>query len=365
MTDSLATAPTAAVGLINAYSTLNLGDAAIYSGLRALMPSISLQARVQDSAPDRSLGITFLDHPPCDCRAYVSVGGDIFNNSREWLFTKTFLRNLAELRHAPERTILFGQSIPRSCHGLSFLALCRSLRRLAAVCVRDAQSHSRLGEAGVDVRLSFDTAFVLEPTLAGREVAASLLAAAGLEPAHCTVLSVRAFDSMYAHDNDRFVEQMASLCRGLNQAGLSPAILIQSRAYGADNDLEIARSIVAAAPETAILDPFLDQGSVPSWQIAMGVFELVERVVAVRYHTAVLALCVGKIPYHLHYSNKGQDICRRLHLPGENLGRFEAAAALKDILKAPSSGFDHHTLRAQVREDFDWCMARLMPLEPS
>jgi polysaccharide pyruvyl transferase WcaK-like protein len=289
----------------------------------------------------------------------VSVGGDIFNNSREWLVTKAFLANLAELRRDPGRTILFGQSIPRSCHGLSFFALCRCLRRLAAVCVRDAQSHQRLQQAGVNARLSFDTAFVLESSEPARNAAFALFQSSGVDPSRSAVLSVRAFDSMYSHDNDAFVWRMAALCRGLQRAELSPVVLIQSRAYGADNDLQVARSIAAGAPGTAILDPFLEEAAVPSWQLAMGVFELAHRVIAVRYHTAVLALATGKVPFHLHYSNKGEDLCRRLELPGAALGQFDPAAALKAILSAPCSGFDHQALRDRVRGDFSWCMGRL------
>jgi polysaccharide pyruvyl transferase WcaK-like protein len=352
------------IGLINAYSTLNLGDAAIYSALRTLLPNADLVACVQDPEPDPSLGINFLENRPVGCSAYVSVGGDIFNNSREWLVTKAFLRNLTELSRDPRRTILFGQSIPRSCHGLSFFALCRCLLRLAAVCVRDAQSHRRLQQAGVDARLSFDTAFVLESSEPARREAFALFQASGLEPSRSAVVSVRAFDSMYTHDNERFVHRMAALCRGLDQAGLTPVVLIQSRAYGADNDLEVARSIVDQAPGTVILDPFHRDPAVPCWQLAMAVLELAQRVIAVRYHTAVLALATGKVPFHLHYSNKGQDLCERLELPGSSLGAFDPAATLNAILTAPREGFDHRSLRDQVRRDFAWCLGRL-PLEES
>ncbi len=350
------------IGLINAYSTLNLGDAAIYSALRSLLPDADLEARVQDSEPDPSLGITFLEGRPVDCSAYVSVGGDIFNNSREWLITKAFLKNLAELTRHPGRTVLFGQSIPRSCHGLSFFALSRCLRRLAAVCVRDAQSHHRLRKAGVEARLSFDTAFVLEGSEPARRAALALFKASSLDPSRSAVVSVRAFDSMYTHDNELFVDRMAALCRGLEQADLTPVVLIQSRAYGADNDLEVARLIAAQAPGTVILDPFLKDPAVPCWQLAMAVFELAQRVIAVRYHTAVLALATGKVPFHLHYSNKGQDLCERLQLPGSALGNFDPAATLHAVLSAPCDGFDHHALRDQVRRDFEWCIGRLTPV---
>ncbi len=344
------------IGLINAYSTLNLGDAAIYSAFRKLMPQDQLVSCVQDQHPDQSLGVAFTDQPPSACDAYVSVGGDIFNNSREWLVTKAFLKNLAQLRRSPKQTILFGQSIPRSCHGLSFLLLRQCLKSLAAVCVRDAESHRRLRQAGIEARLSFDVAFVLESSPMAQELARTSLEQLGIDPSRAAVMSVREFDSMYGHDNHRFVDAMASLSRGLQQAGLSPVILIQSRAYGADNDLAVAQAILAKAPGTAILNPFLEDSAVPSWQLAMAVFSLVDVVIAVRFHTAVLALAAGRVPYHLHYSNKGRDLCQRLDLPGCDLGRLDPATALAPILDTRARRFDHGRLREQVRDDFRWCL---------
>lgn len=346
-------------GLINAYSTLNLGDAAIYSAFRKLLPLTELVACVQDDHPDPTLGVTFLSERPSHCEAYISVGGDIFNNSREWFVTKAFLQNLAELRHSPLQTFLFGQSIPRSCHGLSFLLLRQCLLSLAAVCVRDAESHRRLRQAGVSARLSYDIAFVLESSEAARQHALKMLQAQAIDPARAAVLSVRGFDSMYGHDNAQFVERMTVLCRGLLQQGHTPVVLIQARAYGADNDLDVARAIQQGAPGTAILDPFLDEAQVPSWQLAMALFSLVDVVIAVRFHTAVLALASGRVPYHLHYSNKGRDLCRRLELPGSDLGSFDPVADLPAILASRARSFDHGRLRDQVRSDFNWCLIRL------
>lgn len=348
-----------AIGLINAYSTLNLGDAAIYSAFRKLLSPHELVACVQDEQPDRRLGVTFLPQLPRDCQAYVSVGGDIFNNAREWLITKAFLRNLQQLRRAPSRTILFGQSIPRSCHGLSFLLLRQCLLDLAAVCVRDAESHARLCQAGVEARLSFDVAFALECNAAALEVARRLLAAEAIDPSVAAVLSVRGFDSLYTHSNERFIDTMAHLCRALQREGRQPVVLIQSRAYGADNDLAVARTLQERVAGTVVLDPFLENSPVPSWQLAMAVFSLVDLVVAVRYHTAVLALAAGRLPYHIHYSNKGRDLCQRLDLPGCDLGQFDVATALPEILATRSSPFDHASLRNRVHSDFQWCLNQL------
>lgn len=244
------------IGLINAYSTLNLGDAAIYSAFRKLLPDVDLVACVRDEHPDPSLGIRFLSHRPSDCAAYISVGGDIFNNSREWFVTKAFLLNLAELRRTPRRTLLFGQSIPRSCHGLSFFLLSQSLRRLPAVCVRDSESYQRLRQAGVEAQLSYDIAFALECSDPATDKAKEILRHQAINPAQAAVLSVRGFDSMYSHDNHDFVKRMTQLCLQLQKHGYQPMILIQSRAYGADNDLDVAQTIQNGAPCTAIFDPF-------------------------------------------------------------------------------------------------------------
>lgn len=347
------------IGLINAYSTLNLGDAAIYSAFRKLLPGVDLVGCVQDERPDPTLGVTFLPERPRNCEAYISVGGDIFNNSREWFVTKAFLMNLAELRHSARHTFLFGQSIPRSCHGLSFFLLQRYFKRLAAVCVRDAESHQRLCAAGVPARLSFDIAFVLESSPLAETAARQSLERLAIDPAQAAVLSVRGFDSMYGHDNDAFVARMAQLSVELYAAGLRPVILIQSGAYGSDNDLEVAAAIQARAPGTAVLNPFVEQPEVPSWQLAMALFSLVDIVIAVRFHTAVLSLAAGRVPYHLHYSNKGRDLCRRLDLPGCDLASLDPPSTFPAILATRGRLFAHEPVREQVRRDFQWCLDQL------
>jgi polysaccharide pyruvyl transferase WcaK-like protein len=287
------------------------------------------------------------------------VGGDIFNNAREWAVTKAFLLNLVQLRRHPGRTILFGQSIPRSCHGLSFLALRQCLLALPAVCVRDAQSHGRLRQAGVDAWLSFDTAFALQCSDADRQEAAALYRAQQLRPEAVAVLSVRAFDAMYRHDTKAFIERLAALCARLMEAGLTPAVLIQSRAYGADNDLAVADALQQRVPALAILDPFRSESGLPCWSLAMGVLALAGHVIAVRYHTAVLALAAGVVPHHLHYSNKGRDLCERLELPGEDLGRFDPDRTVAAVLARERLDFDHQALRQRVRADFRRCLQRV------
>lgn len=152
---------------------------------------------------------------------------------------------------------------------------------------------------------------------------------------------------------------MAQLSVELTEAGLRPVILIQSGAYGSDNDLEVAAAIQERAPSTAILNPFVADPAVPSWQLAMALFALVDSVIAVRFHTAVLSLAAGRVPYHLHYSNKGRDLCRRLDLPGCDLASLVPSSALEAILASRGRRFDHQHVREQVRRDFRWCLDQL------
>ena len=353
------------IGLINAYSTLNLGDAAIYSAFQCLLPAEHLITCLQDEKPDQSIGITFLHRFPSDCHAYISVGGDIFNNSREWFVTKTFLQNLQQLRRAPARTILFGQSIPRSCHGVSFLLLRECLRRLAVVCVRDVESYSRLRRVGVDTKLSFDVAFVLKCSDLAQEIARRQFSQQGLDPSLAAVLSVREFDGLYGHSNGHFVRNMIGLCHSLQAEGRVPVVLIQSRAYGPDNDLDVSRILQEHVPGIVVFNPFLDNLSVPTWQLAMAVFSMVDLVLAVRFHTAVLALAAGRIPYHIYYSNKGKDLCDRLGLPGCDLRQFNPASAFPSIMATRGGRFDHEALRRRVCTDFYSCFQKVrLPKQP-
>ncbi|MGC5197923.1 hypothetical protein, partial [Aphanothece microscopica] len=72
-----------------------------------------------------------------------------------------------------------------------------------------------------------------------------------------------------------------------------------------------------------------------------------------------LALAAGRVPFHLHYSNKGRDLCERLELPGCDLGGFDPVATGEAILASRPVPFDDQAIRSQVRRDFSWCMDRL------
>jgi polysaccharide pyruvyl transferase WcaK-like protein len=347
------------IGLINTYSTLNIGDSAIYSALASLAAQAQVYAQVQDSTPEYTPGLQIVNQlPPCD--AYISVGGDIFNNAREGLITKAFLKNLQQLRRSPPRTFLFGQSIPRSCHGMSFVALTFLLRRLAAVCVRDVESHKRLTQAGVPARLSYDAAFSLSVGDAAKVHIKSIFTAQDIKPDVAALMSLRAFDSMYAHNNQQFQQNLIALCRNLQKRGYQPVLLIQSQAYGADNDLAVAESIVQQVPGVKVFSPFIhpDDSTSPqfaNWERVMAALAICRVAIAVRYHTAVLSMASGRVPFNLFYSNKGRDLSQRLGIPGCSLDRFDLEAVMTAIEKTADQVFDHAALRAQVREDFLAC----------
>jgi len=131
--------------LINVYSTSNIGDAAIYASFSNMAQAFDVywpdnQTELQQHLADAVLPM----HNEASMDVNLSVGGDIFNNARESFITKTFIHNLRQLLQNSNHTGLFGQSIPRSCHGLSFKLLSMTLKRLAAVTVRDVESHDRL-----------------------------------------------------------------------------------------------------------------------------------------------------------------------------------------------------------------------------
>ncbi len=346
------------VGLINTYSTLNIGDSAIYSALASLATNAHLIGQFQDAEPEYTPGVQIHKQlEPCD--AYISVGGDIFNNAREHLVTQTFLKNLHQLMRSPRNTMLFGQSIPRSCHGLSFRALAFGLRRLAAVCVRDAESHQRLKQAGVEALLSYDTAFSLTVSDAAQAEVRQACQQLDIALEQAVLISLRGFDGMYTHDNAAFQRHLVTLCQRLTQRGHQPVLLIQARAYGADNDLNIADQIQQQAPQARIFNPFAIPSACANWELVMAALALCRTSIAIRYHTAVLSLATGRMPFNLYYSNKGQDLSVRLGIPGCNLNQFDPDTQLATIEATASQTFDHATLRQQVLQDFQTCYQKV------
>jgi polysaccharide pyruvyl transferase WcaK-like protein len=342
------------IGLINTYSTLNIGDAAIYSALSLMAGDARVVARFQDAEPEYIPGLGIVNRLS-RCDAYISVGGDIFNNARERFVTKTFLSNLSQLMRSPRHTFVFGQSIPRSCHGLSFQALTMLLRQLAAVCVRDAESHKRLTQAGIPAVLSYDSAFSLAVSDAAKSAIHPLLSAMDIHPEVAVLLSLRAFDSMYAHDNEQFLRTLIQLCRKLRERGHQPVLLIQAKAYGADHDLAVAEQISQQVPGVKIFNPFSHNSPLATWELVMAALAVCRMAIAIRYHTAVLSLASGRVPFNLYYSNKGQDLTQRLGIPGCSLEQLDLDQVIRQMEQVSEQTFDHEAIRQQVRQDFQQC----------
>lgn len=347
------------IGLVNTYSTLNIGDAAIYSALTALASEAQVVAQFQDSEPEEIPGLQIVTQVR-HCDAYISVGGDIFNNARESLITKSFIRNLLQLRRSPKRTFLFGQSIPRSCHSLSFQALTYCLRQLAAVCVRDVESYQRLTTAGIPAILSFDAAFTLSVSEKTKDLAEQVLKTLEIRPESAALISLRTFDSMYRHDNQQFQRKLVSLSRKFCQQGYQPVLVIQSQAYGADHDLAMAKEIVQQVPQLKIFNPFAFSHQLPKWELVMGALAICRLIVAIRYHTSVLALASGRVPFNLYYSNKGKDLTKRLQIPGCSLEEFNPDINFDAIAATSVTTFDDQTIRQQVKQDFQNCYSRVI-----
>jgi polysaccharide pyruvyl transferase WcaK-like protein len=337
------------VALLNMYSTRNLGDAAIYAAIADMVPGGRVSGALVEHHPTRINGLRHAaDIESCD--AYVSVGGDIFNNARPRLVTRRFLQNVSALRRSPASTMLFGQSIPRSCRNLALRYLSSSLKNLPHVAVRDVESHDKLTRLGVAAHLTFDTAFALPPQTSARSQALQLYAEAGLKPEKTALVSLRNQSSLYASNGGE--RQILQIAQALAARGHQIGLLIQADGDDADTDWKLARSIQAAVPSARVLNPFEVAGNDEPWAVASAVLGLANVVVAVRYHAAVLRMVEGRQPFVLHYSNKGEDLCSRLGQPGNALGDGEIASLVQRVESTAGKSFDNTSTRRHVRDTF-------------
>lgn len=341
------------IGLINLYSTRNVGDAAIYAAFGKILHDRPLSA-LSDAKHFGNIQCLSVEPENSYCDAYISVGGDIFNNSRPWLLTRTYLRHLMQLFRHHQQTILFGQSIPRSCQGSAFMLLCQVLKTLPSVTVRDKESWERLRKAGVDAHLSYDLAFVHTPSIDAIRAASEVFASQHLSPERTVLLSLRRFDSLYPHDNHRFVNNMAQLCRQLRAAGLQPALLLQSEAEG--DDLAVAKSIGERVPALPFINALNHPKSLASYAFLQGLLALAGLAVGVRYHTSVLALAAGRMPFNLYYSNKGQDLCERLGVTGCDLADFDPQQGIAPLLNCLGQRFNDRQTRQQVQTNLQFAL---------
>lgn len=337
------------IGLLNLYSTRNLGDAAIYASLSQMSPDYRAVGSLEEDQPTAIEGFS-TSKDLKNCKAFVSVGGDIFNNARPLLITRRFLSNIAELKRNPKQTILFGQSIPRSCRGLSFRILAHTLKQLSSVTIRDEESYARLQAAAVNTQLSYDTAFVLTPDAAANALAAKQLSMIGLDPSKTALISLRNESSMYAKNNGE--KQLIEISQKLLERGHHVGLLVQADGDAADSDRQMALRIKKACPRAVIVDPFLHKTQIDPWKIFIGFLSVANIVVAVRYHAAVLRLISGRRAYVLHYSNKGNDLCKRLAIEGSELGVESASDIIRSIENSAQLDFDVAPIAKHVRESF-------------
>lgn len=345
------------VGLLNVYSTRNLGDAAIMASIARLSGGDVFAAVPSDANPVDIPGLVLRE--ASTGKRFVSVGGDIFNNSRPWFVTRSFLRNVAELHRHCDRSIVFGQTIPSSCRGLSLRMLSAVLRRTGAVVVRDRQSQALLRANGVTADLSYDAAFVLQPSQQAMQAGRNAFDAAGLDPSRTVLISVRPFDALYPQDSVRFLEDATRLANRLSDRGHQVALLVQSAANPYDSDRAICEFIQGRAPGARILDMFSGPDEACPLDRLSGVMALANGVAAVRYHAAVLRLAGGRMPYHLYYSRKGEDLHHRLALTGAPLQNFDLDEAVAGIEASADRNFDPRPQAHDVEQAFARAMGRL------
>jgi polysaccharide pyruvyl transferase WcaK-like protein len=343
--------------LINAYTSDNLGDAAIYETLVQLAGPLGASSTLPADNARHVRGLLCGDEVST---VQVSVGGDIFNNARPALVTHRFLHLVRELRqHNPRRTFVFGQGLPSSCRWLSLAWLAQSMARLSSVTVRDTLSHARLKEAGVPVQLGYDTVFAYQISGGALSAGQAQMDQAGMSPGRSVLFSVREFDAMYPQDGALFETRMAELIRLLGVRGHQPAVVIQAQASGADADLAVVRRLQVVCPQLGVLDPFsiARKGHHPL-DALVGALGLAAGVVAVRYHTAVLRMIHGRAPVNLYYSSKGRDLVERLGTPGMALEHFDPAAVVSAVEASIDQSWEIAQVRATVREQFTDALAR-------
>lgn len=339
------------VGLLNTYSTRNLGDAAIMLALTRLCPGRLTHAVIRDAEAVPVPGLS-VRSDLSECHSFISVGGDIFNNARPWLVTRNFLRNVLAIKRVADRAIVFGQTVPASCGWLGLSLLASALRGTGGVVVRDRASCHLLAAKGIRAELSFDAAFTLRPAQPGLQAAARLYQEAGLQPERVALLSVRPFDALYPHDRNAFLCRMATLAALLLGRGHQVAVLIQADVDAHDGDRAVAAELCARVPDVVVLDCFAGAHQDDRVGLLIGALSIANIVVAVRYHAAVLRLAAGRRPYHLYYARKGEDLHARLGLAGGPLADFDPAAALAGIEATAMQDFDAAPLAADVHGAF-------------
>jgi polysaccharide pyruvyl transferase WcaK-like protein len=346
------------LGLISTYSTRNLGDAAIYAALARLAPERRVHTDLVESYPTVVHGVQ-RDHTLQGCDAFVSVGGDIFNNARPGLVTRRFLQLLKEVFRRGDRAFVFGQSIPPSCRGLSLRMLAAVFRRIGAVVVRDEQSFHLLKQRGVQAELSYDTAFVLRQNTAALGAAYDMLDRHGLDPDRTALISLRGGSGMYGLNNAECDRDLIAIASQLAARGHQPAFLVQADCDAGDNDKTQALRLSRATGGLPILDPFAVQPPSSPCDVLIALLAVANIVVGVRYHSSILRLISGRAPFVLYYSNKGRDLSERLKLPGCKLTTGVSPDLIHEIERSAEMDFDPNPISRDVAEHFHHCIQQV------
>ncbi len=355
---TMASNNTQRLGLINVYSTSNIGDAAIYASFSYMAQAFDVYWPDNQTELKKHLAEAVLPMPKnAEMGVNLSVGGDIFNNGRERFITKTFINNLRQLLNSPNNTGLFGQSIPRSCHGLSFKLLSMTLKRLAAVTVRDVESHQRLTNAGVNAKLSYDAVLSLTPQHEWLETTRTSLMSSGHDPKKMALLSLRPFDKMYRYNTADCLKMLTKLCQQFEYYGYHPTVLHHAQVDPRDGDAQMIETLKQSITNLKVIDPFTSETGLLPWQYGFAATAIAELVVGIRYHTSIFRMAAGKMPYNLYYSNKGEDLCRRLKVPGCAISEFNPSVNIEKVLETADLTFDASHYAECVRQDFQTTLA--------
>jgi len=356
--------PSKTIRLINTYSVNNVGDAAIYAALFFLAKENGFD-HVQTLGLDnvvgkieRYIGFESSQQSSGNPDAYLAVGGDIFNNARPKLITRQFLKNVDQLKKSPSSTVLFGQSIPRSCHGLSFRYLCHYLKKLNHVVVRDVESFKRLSACGVENRLSYDAAFAVP---INQRHHFEIEKFNTLPFNRLALLSLRSFGQLYPQNDELFQQELIQLVTRLNNHGLIPAVMLQADVNNSDSDQRMIENIKQYT-NIEVINPFTIHQTlrhISPWQIAQAYIAQAKIVIGVRYHTAIFRLLSGKMPFNIFYSNKGEDLCNRLNVPGVEVQQFSVDKHFQSIINSGNKLFDPRGIIEQVTKDFQLAMLRV------
>lgn len=353
---------TRSLQLINVYSSNNIGDAAIYASMVQLAGGHkTFWPNYQTNIATNNARLGYLVDkylPENKIDVNISVGGDIFNNARPSFFTRQFLNNLLQLSKEPSKSLVFGQSIPRSCRGIAFHLLAHSFSKLSSVYVRDRESYERLNKVGVNALLGYDVVFSQRPEPAWLDSTVEALSKV-VDFSEVALISLRPFDAMYQYNSDACVTKLIQLCKLIAQHGYMPTVMVHARVNGRDADMVLVDAIKAYC-QIKVIDPFLvseniadtQNVSVVPWQVGMAITALSALVIGIRYHSSVFRLASGKMPYNIFYSNKGEDLCKRLGVPGVSIQDFHPENHIADILATANKLFDNTQIARQVKEDF-------------